>query len=397
MLLKQIYEYKKQEKEIDFYFGISLSKTNSINEAGPYLINSINKGVSNKDVIYFLAQFYYDKQNYELALENIEKSLTLISTDYKLYWLKAKIHFKLNNFDKSFQNFDEAIKLNPDDRDLLIDKIEYLEKNNKISECINGYSTIISSSKQTDGLLYLKRALLYKKTKNIEYALKDFLEAKKLGLNVEKEIEEINNIILLQKDKQSQSQEVERIQKQNQTQKEESKQQINNEVKNIRDGVKEENVKIDTKVSAIYLARANINFKNNKYDVALSDITEAIKCNPKDMQEYLLRAKIYVQLKNEDVAIQDLLKAIELFPQSVVPYIEIADIYRLKNNFVESESYYKKAIQINSRNAIAYFGYAMLCEQNGKKDMAIQNYQEASKIDIKLSKECGARIKKLKS
>ena len=39
----------------------------------------------------------------------------------------------------------------------------------------------------------------------------------------------------------------------------------------------------------------------------------------------------------------------------------------------------------------------MLCEQNGKKDMAIQNYQKASKIDIKLSKECGARIKKLKS
>ena len=38
----------------------------------------------------------------------------------------------------------------------------------------------------------------------------------------------------------------------------------------------------------------------------------------------------------------------------------------------------------------------MLCEQNGKKDMAIQNYQEASKIDIKLSKECCARIKKLK-
>ena len=397
VLLKQIYEYKKQEKEIDFYVGISLSKTNNINEAGPYLINSVNNGVSDKDVFYFLAQFYYDKQNYELALENIEKSLALISTDYKLYWLKAKIYFKLNDFTKSFQNFDEAIKLNPEDRDLLISKIEYLEKNNKISECINGYSTIISSSKQTDGLLYFKRALLYKKAKNIEYALKDFLEAKKLGLNVEKEIEEINNIILLQKEKQLQAQEVEKIQKQNQTQKEESKQQINNEVKNIRDGVKEENVKIDTKASAIYLARANINFKNNKYDVALSDITEAIKYNPKDTQGYLLRAKIYIQIRKEDIAIKDLLKAIELSPQSVLPYIEIADIYRLKNNFDESESYYQKAIKINSKNATAYFGYAMLCEQNGKKDMAIQNYQEASKFDIKLSKECGVRIKKLKS
>ena len=189
---------------------------------------------------------------------------------------------------------------------MLISKIEYLEKNNKFSECINGYSNLISSSKQTDGLLYFKRALLYKKTKNIEYALKDFLEAKKLGLNVEKEIEEINNIILLQKEKQLQAQEVEKIQKQNQTQKEESKQQINNEVKNIRDGVKEESVKIDTKASAIYLARANINFKKNKYDVALSDITEAIKYNPKDTQGYLLRAKIYIQIRKEDIAIKDL-------------------------------------------------------------------------------------------
>ena len=111
----------------------------------------------------------------------------------------------------------------------------------------------------------------------------------------------------------------------------------------------------------------------------------------------MLRAKIYIELKKENVAIQDLLKAIELSPQSVFPYIEIADIYRLKNNFSESEAYYKKAIQINSRNATAYFGYAMLCEQNGKKDMAIQNYQEASKIDIKLSKDCSARIKKLES
>ena len=111
----------------------------------------------------------------------------------------------------------------------------------------------------------------------------------------------------------------------------------------------------------------------------------------------MLRAKIYIQIRKEDIAIKDLLKAIELSPQSVLPYIEIADIYRLKNNFDESESYYQKAIKINSKNATAYFEYAMLCEQNGKKDMAIQNYQEASKFDIKLSKECGVRIKKLKS
>ena len=49
-ILKQIYEDKKQEKEIDFYIGMSLALTDNIDEAGPYLINSVTKGISDKDI-----------------------------------------------------------------------------------------------------------------------------------------------------------------------------------------------------------------------------------------------------------------------------------------------------------------------------------------------------------
>ena len=377
-ILKQIYEDKKQEKEIDFYIGMSLALTDNIDEAGPYLINSVTKGISDKDVFYFLTQFYYDKKSYDLALENIERVLALMPTDYKMHLLKAKICFELNDFEKAFGSFDEAIKLNPNDKDLLISKAEYLERNNEINKCIDEYSKLISMY-PTDVVLYFKRATLYKKVKNIDCALKDLSKAKELESGGEGGKKEVDNI------------ETSTVE---QGQKTEQKQQDNSKEKIINKDTNEENVKIDPQKSMIHLSRAKINFKKNNYDMALSDVTEAIKNNPKDTQGYLLRAEIYIQLKKEDDAICDLLKSIDI-SKSVLAYIKLADIYRLRNDFIESEAYYKKAININPRAATAYFGYAMLCEQYERKDMAIHNYQEASKLDIKLSKECNARIKNL--
>ena len=75
----------------------------------------------------------------------------------------------------------------------------------------------------------------------------------------------------------------------------------------------------------------------------------------------------------------------------------MGDIYREQSDFDKGEYYYKKAIEINSRNANAYYGYAKLCEACGRKELAIDNYQKAAGLDIKLSKECNMKVLQLKS
>ena len=82
-------------------------------------------------IYYLLALSYFNQENFKVGFDYINKAIILNSTDYKMYWLKAKFYIKLNNINLAIQNFDKAIKLNSQDKDLLMEKIDVLEKEGK--------------------------------------------------------------------------------------------------------------------------------------------------------------------------------------------------------------------------------------------------------------------------
>ena len=274
-------------------------------------------------------------------------------------------------------NFDKAIKLNPKNRDLFLEKAYMLEKNNKFVDASITYSKWLSSNKD-DGEFYYKRAMAYRKINRKIDAEKDLKKAQSLGVNID-EADVVEDSSVMEQLKSSATHVVEQpVQKTDE--KPEPKEDNTNPLESEK-----------------YLNRGNINFKNLKYPEAIEDLTKAIQLNLKDIRCYLLRAEVYEKMNKFQEAMQDLTKVTELSPNSILAYVRMGNIFKQQNDFAKGEFYYKKAMEINPRNANSYFGYAQLCENNGKKELAIANYQQAAKFDIKLSKECNIKIAELKA
>ena len=420
-LLTSIYEAKKQEKETDFYLGVSFAETGDYDSAIKYLTRAMGKGYKNKLVFYMLAKSCYSKQNLKESLDFLNRAINMDSSDYKCYWLRAKTYGDLNNVKLSIQDFDKATKLNSKDKELFLDKIGFLEKNDKISEAISNCSKLIQIDGK-NGEYYLKRALLYKKLGKNKDAEKDFSQAETLGTDVKQYMSAENNVAeetkvqpevqqdiqhdVVQEEKQDMQQDVKQETKSNieQPKKEvvvehKAEPVINVNIDDIgkNSEIAKEDRKINVSASMIHLNRGNISFRKQKYEEAISELDQAISFNYKDSQGYLLRAEAYIEIKKYDSAIKDLLTVIELSPKATFAYSKIGDIYRVNSNFEQAKAFYTKAIEINPKYALAYFGLAEVYEKSQEIGLAIEKYKEAAKLDVKLAKECNMKIAELNS
>lgn len=93
-------------------------------------------------------------------------------------------------------------------------------------------------------------------------------------------------------------------------------------------------------VSSAYAATAeeyynsgNSNYKQSKYDEAISDYTKAVARNPNLAQAYNNRGGAYIQKGNYDLAILDCAKAIELQPDYAYAYNNRATAYYGKKDY----------------------------------------------------------------
>ena len=298
------------------------------------------------------------------------------------------------------------MKLNSKNKDLLLEKIDILEKNNKKEDAISDYSKLIQLDGK-DGLLFYKRGLLYQQLGKKKDAERDFSQAKALGIKAEND--EINTFDIDTKKepvaaiKQEEKQTAQNIQNEQKVpeQKQVYEQQVtdNNKLQELKqmneNELKANTGKINASASMIHLNRGNISFRKQKYEEAISELNKAVSFNYKDPQCYLLRAEAYMGIKNFDYAIKDLLMVIELSPKATFAYSKIADIYKMNNNFEQAKSFYTKAIEINPKYASAYFGLAEIYERNKQIDLAVEKYKEAAKLDVKLAKECNIKIAEL--
>ena len=414
LLLTSIYEAKKQEKETDYYLGISFAETGDYDNALKYLTNALENGFKNKNLFYSLAKTYFNKKNFKTALDFLNKSISIDSSNYEYYWLRARIYYELNNIKLSLQDYDKAIKIDFKNKDLLLEKIKVLENGNNTDDMISCYSKIIQMDAKNGDVFY-KRGLLYKKIGKDKEAEKDFAQARNLGINIaedqiNKNINSNKNkvadtivketVVDIQKKQPISNQLKSEVIKEKIEEKPLTKDHIDNKIQEIKQMNNAEMKKegtINVSASMIHLNRGNISFRKQNYENAISELNKAIEFNYKDPQCYLLRAEVYSEMKKFDFAIKDLLMVIDISPKATFAYSKIADIYKLSNNIEQAKIFYSKAIELNPKYANAYFGLAEIYEKSNQTDLAIEKYKEAAKLDVKLAKECNMKIAELNS
>jgi tetratricopeptide (TPR) repeat protein len=141
--------------------------------------------------------------------------------------------------------------------------------------------------------------------------------------------------------------------------------------------------------------RANINYKNKKYEAALDDLSKIFSKESAYAKGYLLRANVYADTGNATKALEDLNKVIELSPQTFLAYFKRAEIYYLQNNDDAAFADFEKTIGLNQKFGGGYVGIAKIYAKLGDKEKAIENYNLAKKHDLKYSKIADTEIKTL--
>jgi tetratricopeptide (TPR) repeat protein len=121
------------------------------------------------------------------------------------------------------------------------------------------------------------------------------------------------------------------------------------------------------------------------YDLAIEDYSQAIRLSPNFSTAYLERAAIYNSKGDYDRAIADSNQAIRLSPNTAFAYNERGDAYLNKGDYDRAIMDYSQAIRLDPNSSIAYaqrgFGYY----SKGDYDHAITDYSQAISLNPNFS------------
>ncbi|MER3447202.1 MAG: hypothetical protein C4291_10325 [Candidatus Dadabacteria bacterium] len=134
-----------------------------------------------------------------------------------------------------------------------------------------------------------------------------------------------------------------------------------------------------------YKSRGLAYQKKGQYDKAISDYDNAIKeIDPVYTEIHINRGVAYARSKGEyDKAISDYSKAIEINPKNALAYYNRGIAYQAKGRYDKAISDYSKAIEINPSYAAAYINRGIVYANRGLLDQAASDYNRAVEIDPK--------------
>lgn len=113
-------------------------------------------------------------------------------------------------------------------------------------------------------------------------------------------------------------------------------------------------------------------FKQNNYSSALNYFQKAVESDPNNIDYLAELAITHYKLKNYNEAIKSYEKIISLSPDNISCYNRIGNIYWIKKDFKRAEFYFKKAIELDSNLIVSYNNLALMLDENGKKNEAIE-------------------------
>jgi tetratricopeptide (TPR) repeat protein len=230
----------------------------------------------------------------------------------------AEEYVEKNQFNEAIEEYTKAISLKPDDASLYYARASCYRQNAQIEKAIKDYEQLVIILFNVAGpsIIKLNREDVENLTPEKAQKLKDKLRA------WESEISALVNLISLIS--------------------------LYKQENRLEDAIKfcSKVISLRPKNVSLYGLRANLYEELKQYDKAIEDYTKSIELKPDDANSYFSRGSVYVELKQHDKAIEDYTKLIELEPDNANSYPLRGTVYALAGQYREAKADYQKACDL---------------------------------------------------
>jgi len=268
-----------------------------------------------KLVSFVTAMKYFDKENYEKAIEYFTYSLPEQSDKYidssAVLFYRGNSNYFMKQYDKAVDDWTQAISLNPKLYQAYKNRGTVYSDKGEYDKAIADYNQAISLNPK-DEQAYYNRGNAYSDKGEYDKAIADYTQA----------------------------------------------------------------IMINPKFDIAYNNRGNVYSHKGEYDRAIVDYSQAIFLNPKDYKVYNNRGNAYDNKGEYDKAIGDYTQAISLNPKLYKAYYNRGYLYSHKGEYDRAIVDYSQAISLNPKYDKAYYNRGSTYSYKGEHDKAIDDFNQ---------------------
>jgi len=128
-----------------------------------------------------------------------------------------------------------------------------------------------------------------------------------------------------------------------------------------------------------HLAHGLAYLRESRFDLAKTELDEALKLLPSNPQVYCALGEIYAALSQEDHAIHQWKQSIELDSLYPLPYFFLGILYKSRSNYQKAEEHLRQAIYLDPQMVLARFHLAQLFQADGHRQEAAREYRNTQR------------------
>ena len=129
------------------------------------------------------------------------------------------------------------------------------------------------------------------------------------------------------------------------------------------------------------VACCELRFEIGQTMPAVTQLNQVLKAHPEFQKALLLRGRCFARVKNYSLAASDLTRYHELNPDDHAAGIELAKVYLATNQIDNAAVQFEKAIKADHRSFDAYHGFSRVFFKKDRLDVAMAQCQKAIAID----------------
>ena len=302
-----------------------------------------------------LGQTLLSEEKYEEALGVYQKLIDLMPDDSDNYLRIAQVYRELHQLDKAEENLLKARQYNPGSLEILYNEAMIYESQGRYDEAIRvltdavtgvkSQSNVLPSRRRSLAILYQQLGMLYRDVQNFQAAIYTFQELAHLG---EEEDRRSRPLIM-------------------------DTYRLAKDMPKALAAGKEAIAKYpnDASIRSTY---ALLLGENQQTDEAVKILTADLKGNAADRETYLNLSQVYERGRRYADAEQAARKAESYSSDphdNEVAWLLLGAVYERQKQFDQAEDEFKKALDVNPRNAqvLNYYGY-MLADRGIRLDEA---------------------------
>ena len=373
----------------NFDQGVKAYNENNLEKAIDYFGREINDNPKAALALYYRAIIYnYQEQN-SYALRDINNSIKYFpSKEKKLlagaHRLRGDIYYKIENYDKTFEDYSAALKLSPTDPDIYVDRAQIYFELKQYSKAEADYRQAL----KIDESLVLPYAGLgrnYLNQKNYTEAEKVLNQLIKLAPDYTDGYKFRARVFYEQKKFDEAIEDIFYCFQLDETDKGVRALFITYSEKNYALSFSKVNAQISShpEKEIWYFIRAQLFEGKYNYRAAISNYTKLMELTDNSYKSNLLsyRAKCYSNTGMYEQSIADYSEAISIDSTDAYYYGYRGDAKRLLGNYKEAKEDFTKAIAVEPRESWFYYRRGWTSEFTKEYEMALNDYNEAIAIN----------------